>query len=799
MKHFAFAHKGKLISLTVFLLFIACLPLLVKSYIISNIEKQGFDDVSIENITLNLFAGSIEIEHVNLKHNGKEKLAIGLMRADYRWQGIFSGGIETELIELRDTNLAVIEDGDGNIEVVIPIAKNKGAQESPQTTPVIAFPKLDVDLIRFSNISVDIQLAKLKSKLNIEEFTLTRLSTWHDYPAELTVKAKFNQANIDINLQAQPLAQTPSINGKVAITNIELDDFINYLPEPLSQFSGLVNTELNIDGSRLSKQQVIFAIDGSMSLSQLQAQYLALGLSANTLEVTLDSDLDINGEEFSYNLNADTLLSEVKALDVKHNYPLFDFNTLELAKLKVDENINLSLESMLINELNALMLNSAKAKNNHLVHLKQLRLSNSQLNLNDKKLSIEQIVIDKLTSKINLDKDYNIVEISSLNNFIDMLDESGKASATEHVTPDNDINSQPFNFSLGQVEASKGSVIHVAQETAEHKFRRDIFIEQFKVSSVNPTQLNNESNFVLKAKVGEFTSIDINGGGKLFAPEPSIKASGNIDEVSLARISPFIESTLGYQFISGQLDHKFDLTIANNTIDMKNELLIRKIEIKETTEGQQQNTASDLMPLPMAISMLENSDRTIDLDVPIKGELTDSKVGLQSIIQKALSKAMQKGSLSFLKYSLQPYGAVVFAAEYLIDESNNVNFENMVFEVNSSELTSEQQAYADKLVELLKTREQINLSLCGFSNAEDKEQILLTPISASGDPNSPNTLITDEKVSDKELKQMLIELASYRAKAVKRYFISKDIKSKRLFLCKAKFETDDIAGVKITM
>lgn len=805
MKHFALNHKGKLITLSLFILLIVALPYVVKSVIISNIEKQGFDDVTIEAISLNIFKGSIEIEHVNLRHNGKEKLAVGLMRADYRWQGIFSGGIATELIELRDTNLAIIEDEEGNLEVVIPIVNNKAAEENSDTAQAIAFPKLDVDLIRFSNISVDIQLAKLKSKLNIEEFTLTRLSTWHDYPAELVVKAKFNQAVIDINLQAKPLASTPTAKGTIAITNLQLADFKQYIPKQFSQFSGLFNAKLNYDGSRLSKQQVIMKVDGTVALEQLKAQYLPLGLSANSLQVQLSSDIDMNGSDLSYIVNADSTLSAFKSFDTQQDYSLFDFDTLELTNLSVDEKTNLAFDSLKINDLNALALKGTKEKDKHLAYFKQVQLTNMKLNLMDNELSLDQIILSELTSILKLENDYKIAEITSLNEFLSTLNENEQppASTENNITEDDAENAQkpPFSIRLNQLDLSKGSVIHVAQETAERKFRRDIFIDELNVQQLSPSDPSNESKFTLKAKVGEFTSIDINGGGKLFAPLPSIKASGHIDEISLARISPFVETVIGYQFLSGQLDHEFDLAIENNIIDMNNVLVIRKIEIEEV--GQDKNTLSDLMPLPMAISMLENSDRTIDLEVPVKGDLSSSEVGLQPMIQMALSKALQTGSLAFLKHTLQPYSTVVFAAEYLIDESNNVNFEPMPFPVNAVELSAEQQAYADKLVGLLIQREQINLSLCGFSNAKDKEQISLTPIATPATtlsvPTATSGSSAPSTVDEKGINQLLTELASDRAKAVKRYFISKNIKSKRLFLCKAKYQDDELSGVKISM
>ena len=294
-------------TILVVVIFLSALPEVARYYVINKITQQGFDNVTIEDVDLNLFTGTLQIENVWVGVNNQEKLVVGLMRADYRWQGIFSGGIATELIEIQDTTLAVIENDDGNFEVVIPIGANKQSQTGGPTQiepeQTLAIPNLDVDLVRLANIDVNIQLKQFTGRYNIRQFTLTRVSTWHDYPAELTLDSRLNNTEISAKLTAQPLATTPSVQGDIAIKNIQYGDFQKlaniYLPYPIDTLQGMTDVELYVDGIRDKDNNLIFNFSGNLVSKKLHVSSKQLAVKLKSLSSSFATKYRCDYNKFS--------------------------------------------------------------------------------------------------------------------------------------------------------------------------------------------------------------------------------------------------------------------------------------------------------------------------------------------------------------------------------------------------------------------------------------------------------------------------------------------------------------------
>lgn len=775
-------HKGKFATLVSIVAFIALLPFIVQFWILNNIAKQGFEQASIDDVDVNIFQGEIVLKNVHLIHQGEDKLIIGLMRANYRWQGLFSGGLTTELLEIQDATLAVRQDESGNLEVVFPIpGENEISEQEP--TPVseedsLRVPNLDVDLIRLGNVNVSISTPKFVGDLLIEELKLTRASTWHDNPVQLLLQAKLNGSQINVNLKAQPLAETPSLEGDIEIEQFDLASFSKFTPQEVAKLDGLLSTKLDFSGYRENKNTVHMSINGAINIEQLQTSYKPLNISIENIQNLISSNLTLSDSTLSFDSSHNIDVKQVQIVDGKQQYTLAAVDSVQLNKLQLNDLLTMSLDTLILDDFTAI---ENSKKNHSLLSSKRTLIKNVQYQSMQKSLDIEQIILSAVQGQFNLDQQGALIDTAQLNITVNDLQPETTAESADVLqanAPTEAAEDTGLALNISQFVIEDQSQIKISQKIDTHKVSTVISLDKVMLANLEPANADSSSEFEIRARLGEFSTIQMTGEGQLFAEQPSITAKGELDSISLSEISPYIEPFVGYQFTSGQFDHAFQLSLNNNVIDMSNELLIRKLKIKDI-EGNEQVTT---LPLPMAIEMLEDSAGNIDLSIPVKGDLNNAEVGLSSIIQKSLSKALQKGSVSFLKYALQPYGAIIMAAEYAVDSASHIEFEPMLFAVNSAELTAKQIDYAEKLVLLLTEKNDLTITFCGNSNAAD------------------NVAISEDKtLAEEEIKTKQATLAKQRSSVLKTYFIDNGINAKRLFLCKPTQLSDGIVGINISM
>ena len=131
-----------------------------------------------------------------------------------------------------------------------------------------------------------------------------------------------------------------------------------------------------------------------------------------------------------------------------------------------------------------------------------------------------------------------------------------------------------------------------------------------------------------------------------------------------------------YRKRTGQYDHDIELELKQQQLEMKNVLKLRHLQLAAVDAQSARPMDEQLdLPLSMALDMLRDGDGQIALDVPVKGRLDDPGVGLNSIVSSAFGSALKRGSVGYLKYALQPYGAVFMAADYLVGQATAIQFE----------------------------------------------------------------------------------------------------------------------------
>jgi len=187
--------------------------------------------------------------------------------------------------------------------------------------------------------------------------------------------------------------------------------------------------------------------------------------------------------------------------------------------------------------------------------------------------------------------------------------------------------------------------------------------------------------------------------------------------------------------------------------------------------------------------MLRDGDDNITLDVPIEGKLDDPNINISNVVNDALGKALKNGAASYLKYAIQPYGAVLMAAELVGDRVASISLDPVVYNHGRGDLTPEHGDYIAKVTALMLERPKLTIKLCGQSNESDKLALAETL-------GSSNNAAQDiEKAKAAVTEEQLVELAKLRAHEVKRLLIDSGVDNKRVFSCQPQYKPEAINGV----
>jgi hypothetical protein len=312
---------------------------------------------------------------------------------------------------------------------------------------------------------------------------------------------------------------------------------------------------------------------------------------------------------------------------------------------------------------------------------------------------------------------------------------------------------------------------------------------ELELSGFNPADSAAVSYFTVKGQAGDYGTLATDGT-LLPAEKPlSTDAAGSLRAFDMVPLSSYIAEITGYNVSSGQMDADITMKIDKGIMDGIVELRMRNLEVARLDPEKVPEIESRLeMPLGSALAMLRNKKDEIKLELELQGEIKSMEFGFQDVINQALAKAMKFASLSYLKYTLQPFGTYLAIAEVVGKagkKMSRIGLEPLAFAAGENGLDETGGDYLEKIQELLENRPQLKIEVCGLAAAKDRTALVGQVAAARGKEAGENgqkgkaaageIFIADER---------LLELAGERAKLVKETLTTRHaIAHERIFLC----------------
>ena len=654
----------------------------------------------------NLFLNSEIFEINNLKLSQNQKEIARLNKLDLKY---FSFDLNNQELEFKDLNIK---------DLYANMILDKGGVNFAN----LLKEQIDEKEIKSSN--QENNLNNKSWKINLENINLNANFDFHDIlnNSKLNIKdikaktSNINIVNDKINIKGANLV---TLDTKYIDNNNKLN--ISSSKTDLTHDDIFINgSKIEVSNSALKKDNVIF--EDKKSKIKITTNNIDLELSKLSIfdEISFDlSNLKLNKfgfEDKNSNISLSSKNSNLKLnnflLDKEKNISI---NQIELYDTNVnffDSNSSFDINTKKTN----LKISNFSLKKDAIV-IGQILLKDPKIDIlnMESKLKIEakniNLDLKKLISKENFFK----IEKTNLNNpHISII--LPKNSQAKGEIEKNSINKQEVDKKVENKKTTRLNLgpINIKNMTLDFEdrnlaipFKTTISKLKGAVSAVK-NRADSTSNLEINGVVDDYGVAKITG---IVNPN-DIRILTDINmkfqNISMKNFTPYTAKFVGREIKDGKLELDLNYNISESNLKAKNSIIIKKLELGDKIESKDAVS----LPLDLAITLLQDSSNTIDLNLPVSGNVDDPEFSIAAIVWKAFVNLITKAITA-------PFSLIGSLFNFSEDEINSVDFN-----LKESEITPIQKETLDKIATILKSKKEFAISFSpSFDEKNEKEKI----------------------------------------------------------------------------
>lgn len=825
------------ITAIVFVLALVALPFGISKAMKSWLEKNGADNVSIEDVDFNPFTGTAALKGLDVRIAGKAVASNSLLTIDVSLTDLLNKGVFIKAATIDKLVVDIEQSADGKIRIgslIIEPSKPIDNAAQKEIKEKVSW-WLGLRKVSLSQWEIHYTSPQLTTTLYIDSASLEDLSTRPgDQTARLDIKARLNKSDIKATIHMEELTPELKAGGDISLQNINLGEFIGFTAGTLDKLTGLVDmsgkfsaavsstggidvrytgnagisntdvnnqdfaitgTALNWDGSISVKTQTdsaqkIIKLDGELGAKELALSLVDQKLSIQQQEISLDQQLSmqLSDEVIDLNVTGNILASGTRVEDMAKGLTLLAINKLDVSGVNVVALDKVKISDIKLQETDLIQsLKSGKptfAINNAVI---------TDLIYTGDSVSIQKVALEKLTGSIIREKDGSI----DINNLLQKADKNADVATTEKepviqktgTNVEKAATTAPFGIKISEISVTDDSLFSFTDRTVSPAFKSVLDIASLKITDIDSSKPDQAVAIKLDSKLNTYATLAVKGSVRPFKEQPSVDLKVKLDNQNMVSLSPYAIAATGYLIRAGQLNIDSTVVIKDGHIDSKNALFMKKLRMDKADEtAVKNNEASIGMPLDKALGLLRDRKDNIKLDMPITGKLDEVEFGTGQIINTALKKATTAGMKTYLLYAFQPYGTLIIAGEAVGKQMGKISLDPVVFEAGKGELDDKQKDYLKKLGKVMLDRPKIDVQICAYTTMADLS------IKKDSEKNKETGKLS-QRQKDKSIK-----LGQDREKAIKDFLISYfNINNGRLILCSPQYDDGKEASPRVEL
>jgi hypothetical protein len=502
------------------------------------------------------------------------------------------------------------------------------------------------------------------------------------------------------------LSQISLSNSSINITNIK--NYTIYLKEINLDIRNLGNSKQNIsstdnltfkinDNSNIqisgSSKIEPFEIDGKIILKDLKIKDLT-DFKKELLNFSINQESNINSiinysieNSKKLNLKLSSEEFEVSNLSIKQNNIFTSFKKLIINKFDfVLDNFSFNFDNAIIKSLNFNFLEN-----------------NLKINAKNTNLQIKDFIFKKNTYRIGK------IEITNPSIYV-LIPKKSSLNKKENIliNKQKTDEDQKIKFEITSVNLQNGT-LNFEDKNLPISFKTIVSKLNGNISQIND-QNSTTSNLKIDGIVDNYGIANITG---IINPN-NVKFLTDINlifkNIALKNFTPYSGKFLGRELKSGKLDLDLKYNIDKSNLDAKNNITITKLELGKNIKSKDAVS----LPLEIAISLLEDENNIINIDIPISGNVDEPQFSVGSIVWKAFSNLI-------LKSVTAPFSLIAKAFNFDEKEISNIKFN-----LNEEKITPIQKESLDKIAQILNAKRSFIIEIYpSYKKEMEKEKIAL--------------------------------------------------------------------------
>ncbi len=238
-------------------------------------------------------------------------------------------------------------------------------------------------------------------------------------------------------------------------------------------------------------------------------------------------------------------------------------------------------------------------------------------------------------------------------------------------------------------------------------------ISRISGSVVYDSEQADRANLAFQGTLAGGVGLEI--GGWLILSEHELKLSlqGTLRDYELSQVGPYAEKHVKYQLRRGRVTVKSNYSYDGSQLDAENDVTLRHVELGEQLGDEFQEQVG--IPLKLALTLLEDADGEIHLDVPISGNVSSPEFSVRSVVWKSVRTAILKALTAPFKL----LGMIVTVGGKI----GEVRIDPAAFLPGSLDPDQISKDRLAKLVEFLRAKPKVNLELRGLAARQEIEPL----------------------------------------------------------------------------
>ena len=210
----------------------------------------------------------------------------------------------------------------------------------------------------------------------------------------------------------------------------------------------------------------------------------------------------------------------------------------------------------------------------------------------------------------------------------------------------------------------------------------------------------------LSGRVDQYAPASVEGRFNLATPRQA-QFSLSFTGVEMATFTPYVSKFAGYRIERGTLNVDLDYTVDGPRVEGKNKILLDRLVLGERVDSPD---ALDL-PLTLALAVLRNSAGIIDVDLPVRGDLSSPQFDYGGLIGKAIRQAIVKAATAPFTFLARLVGG------------KGEDLQTVAFAPGSAQLPAVQRDKVQKLAQALIARPQLTLDIRPRADLDDSRAL----------------------------------------------------------------------------